>query len=62
MLQVLSIRITTRKMISRSILMMIVKRREMNIIGDFRKVFHQLGIITESGLTTKQLNMELPPG
>jgi hypothetical protein len=41
--------------------MMIVKRREMNIIGDLKKVFHQLGIITESGLTTKQLSMELPP-
>ena len=41
--------------------MMIVKRREMNIIGDLKKVFHQLGIIIESGLITKQLSMEQPP-
>jgi len=60
-LLVLSIRITTREMIYRSILMMIVKRRKTNIIGDLKKVFHQLGIITESGLTTRLLNMEQPP-
>jgi hypothetical protein len=48
-------------MIYRSILMMIVKRRKTNIIGDLKKVFHQLGIITESGLITRLLNMEQPP-
>jgi hypothetical protein len=41
--------------------MLIVKRRKTNIIGDLKKVFHQLGIITESGLTTRLLNMEQPP-
>jgi len=60
-LLVLSIRITTREMIYRSILMMIVKRRKTNIIGDLKKVFHQLGIITKSGPTTRLLNMEQPP-